>query len=92
MSEKKCRWGFLSAAWIGIKNWQSVALSGNGEIVAVGSRDKAKAQAWIDDCSSHVPVPTKPEAGGGYGGIPARGEIDGGYIPPPTGGRKGGVI
>ena len=40
MSDKKCRWGFLSAAWIGMKNWQSVALSGNGEIVAVASRDK----------------------------------------------------
>ncbi|SVD54781.1 uncharacterized protein METZ01_LOCUS407635, partial [marine metagenome] len=81
MSEKKCRWGFLSAAWIGMKNWQSVALSGNGEIVAVASRDKAKAQAWIDDCSSHVPFPTKPEAVEGYDELLARDDIDAVYIP-----------
>ena len=49
MSNKKVRWGFLSTAWIGMKNWQSVALSGNGVIVAVASRERAKAQAWIDE-------------------------------------------
>ncbi len=92
MSEKKCRWGFLSAAWIGIKNWQSVALSGNGEIVAVASRDKAKAQAWIDDCSSHVPFSTKPEAVEGYDELLARDDIDAVYIPLPTGVRKEWII
>jgi len=92
MSEKKCRWGFLSAAWIGIKNWQSVALSGNGEIVAVASRNKAKAQAWIDDCSSHVPFSTKPEAVEGYDELLARDDIDAVYIPLPTGVRKEWII
>ena len=92
MSDKKCRWGFLSAAWIGMKNWQSVALSGNGEIVAVASRDKAKAQAWIDDCSSHVPFPTKPEAVEGYDALLARDDIDAVYIPLPTGVRKEWII
>ena len=92
MSEKKCRWGFLSAAWIGIKNWQSVALSGNGEIVAVASRDKAKAQNWIDECQGHVPFATKPEALEGYEALLARDDIDAVYIPLPTGVRKEWVI
>ena len=92
MSEKKCRWGFLSAAWIGIKNWQSVALSGNGEIVAVASRNKAKAQDWIDECQGHVPFATKPEAGEGYDALLARDDIDAVYIPLPTGVRKEWVI
>ncbi len=92
MSEKKVRWGFLSAAWIGMKNWQSVALSGNGEIVAVASRDAAKANAWIDECSAHVPFPTRPEAVEGYDALLARDDIDAVYIPLPTGVRKEWVI
>jgi len=92
MSEKKCRWGFLSAAWIGIKNWQSVALSGNGEIVAVASRDQAKANAWIDECSGQVPFPTRPDAVEGYDALLARDDIDAVYIPLPTGVRKEWVI
>ncbi len=92
MSEKKCRWGFLSAAWIGIKNWQSVALSGNGEIVAVASRDQSKANAWIDECSSHVPFPHRPEAVEGYEQLLARDDIDAVYIPLPTGVRKEWII
>ena len=95
MSEKKCRWGFLSAAWIGMKNWQSVALSGNGEIVAVASRDKAKAQAWIDECSAHVPMPSSAngaEAVEGYDALLARDDIDAVYIPLPTGVRSEWVI
>jgi predicted dehydrogenase len=92
MSEKKCRWGFLSAAWIGIKNWQSVALSGNGEIVAVASRNKAKAQDWIDECQGHVPFATKPEAVEGYDALLTRDDIDAVYIPLPTGVRKEWII
>ena len=92
MSKQKVRWGFLSAAWIGIKNWQSVALSGNGEIVAVASRDRAKANDWIDQCSAHVPFPTRPEAVEGYDALLARDDIDAVYIPLPTGVRKDWVI
>ena len=92
MSEKKCRWGFLSAAWIGIKNWQSVALSGNGEIVAVASRDLKKANTWIDECSAHVPFSNRPEAVEGYDELLARDDIDAVYIPLPTGVRKEWVI
>ena len=75
-----------------MKNWQSVALSGNGEIVAVASRDAAKAQAWIDECSAHVPFPSKPEAVEGYDALLARDDIDAVYIPLPTGVRAEWVI
>ena len=92
MSDKKVRWGFLSTAWIGMKNWQSVALSGNGEIVAVASRERAKAQAWIDECSEHVPFEEKPEAVEGYDVLLARDDIDAVYIPLPTGVRAEWVI
>ncbi len=70
-----------------MKNWQSVALSGNGEIVAVASRERAKAQAWIDECSAHVPFKEKPEAVEGYDALLARDDIDAVYIPLPTGVR-----
>jgi len=92
MSEKKCRWGILGAAEIAMKNWQSIALSGNGEIVAVASRDKAKAQAFIDKCSSRRPFPNQPEAIAGYETLLARDDIDAVYIPLPTGLRKEWVI
>ena len=75
-----------------MKNWQSVALSGNGEIVAVASRDAAKAQAWIDECSAHVPFPSKHEAVEGYDALLARDDIDAVYIRLPTGVRADWVI
>ena len=92
MSEKKCRWGILSSAWIGMKNWQSVVLSGNGEIAAVASRDQAKAQVWIDACSGHAPFPSKPEAVEGDDALLAREESDAVYIPLPTGVRTEWII
>ncbi len=92
MSEKKVRWGILSTAWIGMKNWQSIALSGNGEIMAVASREAAKAQAWIDECSAHVSFPAKPKAVEGYEALLARDDIDAVYIPLPTGVRAEWVI
>jgi len=70
-----------------MKNWQSVALSGNGVVVAVASRERAKAQAWIDECSAHVPFAEKPEAVEGYDALLARDDIDAVYIPLPTGVR-----
>lgn len=75
-----------------MKNWQSVALSGNGEIVAVASRNKSKADAWIDKCSAHVPFPSRPEAVEGYDALLTRDDIDAVYLPLPTGIRKEWVI
>lgn len=92
MNDKKVRWGFLSASWIGMKNWQALALSGNGTLLAVASRDKSKADSWIDHCASHVPFPNRPEAIEGYDALLERADIDAIYIPLPTGIRKEWVI
>ena len=89
---KICRWGFLSTASIGHKNWQAIKLAGNGEVVAVASRDQSKAQAYIDQCSSTVPFPSTPRAIGGYVELLEQDDIDAVYIPLPTGLRKEWVI
>ena len=68
-----------------MKNWQSVALSGNGVVGAVASRTRGKAQEWIDTCSAHVPFARRPEAVEGYEALLAREDIDAIYIPLPTG-------
>ena len=39
-----CRWGILGTANIARKNWKAIRLSENATLVAVGSRDAAKAR------------------------------------------------
>ena len=92
MSDTICRWGFLSAADIARKNWHSVALSGNGQVVAVASRSAQKAEQFIADCQQSVPVPHKVEAVEGYEALLARDDIDAVYIPLPTGLRTEWVL
>jgi len=92
MSERICRWGILSAAEIARKNWHSVALSGNGEVAAVASRNRDKAQQFIDECQMSVPVAKSIDALGSYDELIARTDIDAVYIPLPTGVRTEWVI
>jgi predicted dehydrogenase len=92
MSNQICRWGILSTANIAKKNWHSIALSGNGQVVAVASRDQKKAQQFIDDCSASVSVPQSVDAMGSYDEMLARDDIDAVYIPLPTALRKEWVI
>ena len=54
-------------------------------MVAVGSRDVAKAQDFIDRCSAQVPHPVPPKAVGSYDEMLASDEIDAIYLPLPTG-------
>lgn len=91
-SPRTCRWGILGAAFIARKNWQSIRDAGNAELVAVASRDQARAQAFIDECQAQVPHPTQPEALGSYDELLSRDDIDAVYIPLPTGLRKEWVI
>ena len=84
MSEKNCRWGILSTASIAMKNWHSIALSGNGQVVAVASRNIDKAQAFIDACQGSVPVCHPVDPLGSYDEILDRDDIDALYIPLPT--------
>ena len=92
MSESTCNWGILSTANIARKNWHSIANSGNGRVVAVGSRNSAKAQAFIDACQASVPVAHAVDAVEGYDALLARDDIDAVYIPLPTALRMEWVI
>lgn len=92
MSADICRWGILSTAGIAMKNWHSIAASGNGRVVAVGSRSASKAQEFIDACQQSVPVSHDVEAVGSYDELIARDDIDALYIPLPTGVRTDWVI
>jgi len=91
-SATTCRWGILGAAFIARKNWQSIRDAGNATLVALASRDVARAQAFIDECQTQVPHPVKPEALASYEALLARPDIDAVYIPLPTGLRKEWVL
>jgi predicted dehydrogenase len=88
MTTPTCRWGILGAAFIARKNWQAIRDAGNARLVAVASRDLARAQAFIDECQSSAPHPVVPEAMDSYEALLARADIDAVYIPLPTGVRR----
>ena len=90
MSDSICRWGFLSTAGIGRKNWKGIHLSGNGRVSAVASRSVEKAQAFIDECSAEVPQRGEVAAVGSYEELLSRKDVDAVYVPLPTGIRKEG--
>ena len=90
--EPPVRWGFLGAAFIARKNWQSVLDAGNASLIAIASRDVKRAQDFIDECQAQVPHPVKPQALGSYEELLAREDIDAVYIPLPTALRKEWVI
>lgn len=92
MSNTLCRWGILGSANIAKKNWQGLRLAGNAVITGVASRDLARAQAFIDECQSHVPFPTPPMAYGSYEALLADPAIDAVYIPLPTAMRTEWVL
>lgn len=91
-SDSICRWGILSTAVIGNKNWQAIKLSGNGQVTAVASRSLEKAQAFIDGNQARVPFDKPPQALGSYEELLARPDVDAIYIPLPTGMRHEWVI
>jgi len=88
MTTPTCRWGILGAAFIARKNWQAIRDAGNASLVAVASRDLARAQAFVAECQSSAPHPTVPEAMNSYEKLLARTDIDAVYIPLPTGLRR----
>ncbi len=88
MIQTHCRWGILGAASIARKNWQAILHSGNGRLVAVASRDQAKAEAFIRGCQAQVPHHPVPKPLGSYAELLSRDDIDAVYIPLPTGLRK----
>jgi predicted dehydrogenase len=92
MNDKKLRWGFLSTAQIGRKNWKAILNSGNGTLVAVASRDPSRARQFIEACQADAPFPSAPRAMGSYEELLAARDIDAVYIPLPTGLRKEWVV
>jgi predicted dehydrogenase len=91
-SRTVCRWGILGAAGIAAKNWLAIANAENAELVAVASRDAARAEAFIDACSASHPVPRRPDALGSYEQLLARDDIDAVYLPLPTGLRTAWAV
>jgi len=87
-----CRWGILGTANIARKNWKAIRFATNATLVAVASRDTARAQQFIDECQSDVPFHTAPVACGSYEALIARPDIDAVYVPLPTGIRREWVV
>jgi len=92
MTQRICRWGILGAANIARKNWQAIRLAENSTLTAVASRSQDRAQAFINECQSHVSFPTAPRAIGSYEELLAANDIDAVYIPLPTGLRTEWVV
>lgn len=88
----KVRWGILGTAKIAQKNWRAIGYSGNSVVAAVASRERARAQKLIDDCSADVPMEQPPEAFGSYEDMLSSTNVDAVYVPLPTGLRKEWVI
>jgi predicted dehydrogenase len=83
------RWGILGTARIARKNWKAIRHSGNGVVVAVASRDLARAGEFIADCQRLEPFDTVPRALDGYEKLLAAPDVDAVYLhrqtpPPPS--------
>jgi predicted dehydrogenase len=92
MKEQTLRWGFLSTAHIGRKNWKAIRNSGNGTLVAVASRSIERSREFIRECQKDVPFDSAPRALGSYEELLSATDIDAVYIPLPTGLRADWVI
>jgi len=91
-SGNKVRFGFLSTAQIGQKNWKAIAHSGNSIVTAVASRDVERSRQFIANCQRLAPFEKPPAALGSYEELIAAKDVDALYIPLPTGLRKEWVI
>jgi predicted dehydrogenase len=88
----KLRFGFLSTANIGRKNWKAIFNSGNCVVSAIASRDVNRSRNFIDDCSREAAFETRPAALGSYEELLASKNVDAVYVPLPTALRKEWVV
>jgi len=88
----KLRWGILSTAAIGRKNWRAIRDSGTNVVTAVASRDLERSRKFIADSQQAAPVETAPAALGSYEELIASPEVDAIYVPLPTGLRKEWIL
>ena len=89
---EQLRWGVLSTGGIVRRNWPSMQESAAARLVAVASRELAKAQGFITEMQALHPWAVEPEAVSGYESLLARGDVDAVYVPLPTAVRKEWVI
>lgn len=89
---KTLRFGILSTAGIGRKNWKAIFHSGNAVVTAVASRNARKSREFIRNCQRAFPFDAEPKALGSYEELLAAPEVDAIYLPLPTGLRKEWVI
>ena len=89
---KKLRFGFLSAANIGRKNWKAIFNSGNCVVTAVASRDLERSRQFIAECQRETPFENPPAPLGSYEELIASKNVDAIYFPLPTGLRKEWVL
>jgi predicted dehydrogenase len=80
----KLRFGILSTADIGRKNWKAICHSGNAVVTAVASRDLKRARKFIRECQAEARFETAPSALGSYEELLAAENVDAVYIPLPT--------
>ena len=92
MSKSICRWGILGTANIAQKNWKAIKNAENATLIAVASRDPARAQRFIDECQASAPMTSAPVACRSYEELLGRSDIDAVYLPLPTVIRKEWVI
>jgi predicted dehydrogenase len=88
----KLRFGFLSTANIGRKNWKAIFHSGNCVVSAVASRDVNRSREFIRACQRNFPFEKSPAALACYEELLASPKVDAIYFPLPTGLRKEWVI
>lgn len=86
------RFGFLSTARIGCKNWRAVRDSGNAVLTAVASRDIERSRKFIAALQAEAPFRRAPAALGSYEELLASPNVDAVYIPLPTALRKEWVL
>jgi predicted dehydrogenase len=89
---KKLRFGYLSTANIGRKNWKAIFNSGNCVVTAVASRDLERSRKYIRDCQAEAPFETPPLALGSYEELLASKNVDAVYFPLPTTLRREWVV
>jgi len=81
MSDRKLRWGVISTANIGRKAVNpAIQASASGDLLAVASRDAARARAFAEESGI-------PRHYGSYGELLRDDEIDAVYIPLPNSGH-----
>jgi predicted dehydrogenase len=91
MARQSCRFGILGTANIARKNWDAIRNSGSATLVAVGSRNRQRAEQFISECQASAPFAQPPQAMD-YEQLIASRDIDAIYIPLPTGIRKQWVL